>query len=111
MQVDDAGMVEFLEHNYFSLACFLLHRVLKFRLFVNFDGVLVLVPIVHAQTHLSIGPLPDRLANLIIVKGIFFGLGFWFAVEVNLLSGCGWTGVVTILDGKSFAVLITANAI
>jgi hypothetical protein len=88
VQVNNARMVELLEHDYFSLACFLFHRVLQFRLFVNFDSVLVLVSIVHAQTHLSIGALPDRLTNLVIVKGIFFGLGFWFAVEIDLLGRC-----------------------
>jgi hypothetical protein len=95
VQVDYAGIVELLEHNYLTLACFLFHWVLQFCLFVNFYSVVVLVAIIHAKTHLGIGPLPDRLANLVIIKGAFFGLGFWFGVEVNLLGWCGGARIGT----------------
>jgi len=67
VQVDNPGVVKLFQHYYLTLASFLLHRILQFRLIVNFDCILFFVPIIKAKTYLGIGPLSDRLADLIVV--------------------------------------------
>ena len=65
VESDDTWMLQSLQDSDLSLRSFLLHRVSKLVLFVDFDRVFLLITLVEAQSHLSISTLTDDSTDVI----------------------------------------------
>ena len=68
MQLDDARVLQALEYGDLTLSCLLLHRVLQAILLVDLDSVLLLVALIEAKSHRSVGTLANDSSDMILLK-------------------------------------------
>ena len=73
MHPDDVGMVDLLERHYLSLHGLALHAVVKLRLLINLDGILLHAALVVTGVNHSVGALTDWLSDLVRVEGTAAG--------------------------------------